>query len=43
MTHPIITAIEERSSISLFDTSRTVSDEQIGELVRLDYCVEVLR
>lgn len=35
MTHPIITAIEERSSTSFFDASYTVSDEQIGELVRL--------
>ncbi|SEM22002.1 Nitroreductase [Bosea lupini] len=35
MSHPIIEAIEGRRTINLFDPSRSVSDEQIGELVRL--------
>lgn len=35
MAHPIITAIEERRTTILFDPSRSISDEQIGELVRL--------
>jgi nitroreductase len=35
MTHPIITAIEERRTTVLFDPARRVSDEQIAELVRL--------
>lgn len=35
MTHPIITAIEERRTTVLFDPSRDISDEQVSELVRL--------
>ncbi len=35
MTHPIITAIEERRTTVLFDTSRDISDDQVAELVRL--------
>lgn len=35
MTNPIIAAIEERRTINLFDSSRGLSDENIGELVRL--------
>lgn len=35
VTHPIITAIEERRTTVLFDPSRTISDEEITELVRL--------
>ncbi|WP_375460246.1 nitroreductase family protein [uncultured Enterovirga sp.] len=35
MTHPIITAIEERRTTVLFDTARDLGDEQISELVRL--------
>ncbi|MBA3589131.1 nitroreductase family protein [Methylibium sp.] len=35
MTHPIITAIEERRTTVLFDPSRDISDEQITELVHL--------
>ena len=35
MTHPIIDAIEERRTTVLFDTTRSLSDEQLGELVRL--------
>ncbi|MBD8695907.1 nitroreductase family protein [Stenotrophomonas sp. CFBP 13718] len=35
MTHPIITAIEERRTTVLFDTTRVLSDAQIQELVRL--------
>lgn len=35
MTHPIISAIEERRTTNLFDASRGISDDQISELVRL--------
>jgi nitroreductase len=35
MTHPIITAIEERRTTTLFDPSRDISDAQVSELVRL--------
>ncbi|MDR9751500.1 nitroreductase family protein [Pseudomonas sp. SZMC_28357] len=35
MKHPIISAIEERRTINLFDTSHGVEPEQIRELVRL--------
>lgn len=35
MTHPIISAIEERQTINLFDPAHTLSDEEITELVRL--------
>lgn len=35
MTHPIITAIEERRTTVLFDPSHQLDDAQIGELVRL--------
>lgn len=35
MTHPILTAIEERRTTVLFDTVRDIADGQIGELVRL--------
>ena len=35
MTHPIVDAIEERRTTVLFDPSRSISDEQITELVRL--------
>ncbi|HYI31061.1 MAG TPA: nitroreductase family protein [Bradyrhizobium sp.] len=35
MDHSIITAIEERRTTVLFDTSRDISDEQVAELVRL--------
>lgn len=35
MTHPIITAIEERRTTVLFDSARDISNDQISELVRL--------
>ncbi len=35
MTHPIISAIEQRQTINLFDPTRGISDEQINDLVRL--------
>src|SRR5450830_1392635 len=35
MTHPIITAIEERRTTVLFEPSHQLDDAQIGELVRL--------
>ncbi|MEJ7688031.1 MAG: nitroreductase family protein [Variovorax sp.] len=35
MTHPLIQAIEQRRTTNLFDVTRSVDDEQIGELVRL--------
>lgn len=35
MTHAIITAIEERRTTVLFDTTRDIGDEQVAELVRL--------
>lgn len=35
MGNQIISAIEQRSTINLYDPTRTISDEQITELVRL--------
>lgn len=35
MTHPIITAIDERRTTVLFDSTRSLEDAQIHELVRL--------
>ncbi len=35
MTHRTITAIEERRTVNLFDPTRSISEEQINELIRL--------
>lgn len=35
MTHPIITAIEQRRTTVLFDPSRQMSDDEVRDLVRL--------
>ncbi|MEU3623025.1 nitroreductase family protein [Amycolatopsis coloradensis] len=35
MNHPIVSAIETRQTINLFDPDRGISDEQIHDLVRL--------
>lgn len=35
MDHPIISAIQKRSTTNLYDASRSLSDEEIGELIRL--------
>ncbi|GHH39359.1 nitroreductase family protein [Lentzea cavernae] len=35
MSHPIISAIEDRQTINLFDPSHDISEEQISDLVRL--------
>lgn len=35
MHHPVITAIEQRRTTVLFDTSRDITDHEVSELVRL--------